>query len=184
MRVIAGEMKGRHLKTVPGKKTRPTSDKLKESIFQIIGPFFNGGTCLDLFAGSGSLGLEALSRGMEKAIFIDKNRQAIHTIHKNITALNLQNRTEVYLNHADRALNALEKRKLPFDLIFIDPPYGKIVYEDILDKIALLHLIKVNGIIYCEHDAQEVLTVNPKFYERLKYDKYGQTTAITILKRL
>lgn len=184
MRIIAGDMKGRQLKSVPGKKTRPTSDKIKESIFQIIGPFFNGGICLDLFAGSGSLGLEALSRGMEKAIFIDKNRQAIHTIHKNISTLNLENRTEVFQNYAERALNILKKRKMQFDIIFIDPPYENTVYEYILDKIARLNLIKLGGVIYCEHEAKKVITVNLKLYKRLKHEIYGQTTAITIFERL
>src|SRR5690625_944768 len=87
MRIISGTNRGLKLKAVPGKNTRPTSDKVKESLFNMIGPYFSGGTCLDLFAGSGSLGLEAISRGIEHATFIDKNGLAIKTIHDNIHKL-------------------------------------------------------------------------------------------------
>src|SRR5690625_6853652 len=104
MRVIAGQFKGRRLKTVPGKNTRPTSDKIKEAVFQMIGPFFQGGTCLDLFAGSGSLGIEAISRGMESVVFVDKLGKAIHTIDENIKDLKLEKRTKVTRMKALRAL--------------------------------------------------------------------------------
>src|SRR5690625_2707594 len=90
MRVIAGSLKGRKFKAVPGKQTRPTADKVKESIFQIIGPFFDGGTCLDLFAGSGSLGIEAMSRGMEQVVFIDKQPKAIHIINENRKTMRIE----------------------------------------------------------------------------------------------
>ena len=83
MRVVAGQAKGLPLKAVPGKTTRPTTDKVKESIFNMIGPFFDGGTAVDLFAGSGGLGIEALSRGIEHAVFTDKDKKAIDTIQAN-----------------------------------------------------------------------------------------------------
>src|SRR5690625_6876170 len=93
MRVIAGSHKGRKLKSVPGKQTRPTSDKVKETVFHTIGPFFTGGKCLDLFAGSGSLGIEALSRGMEQAIFIDQYPKAVQTIKRNLQLLNIDRKS-------------------------------------------------------------------------------------------
>src|SRR5690625_4127464 len=98
MRVIAGEFKSRHLKAVPGSNTRPTSDKIKESIFHMLGPFFEGGLCLDLFAGSGSLGIEALSRGMDKVIFVEKSSSAIRIIHKNVEMLKIESQCEIYRN--------------------------------------------------------------------------------------
>ncbi len=84
MRVIAGEYKGRPLKAVPGDNTRPTTDKVKESIFNIIGPYFDGGYCFDMFSGSGGLAIEAVSRGIDHAILSEKNNKAIKIIHENI----------------------------------------------------------------------------------------------------
>ncbi|GGB45016.1 16S rRNA (guanine(966)-N(2))-methyltransferase RsmD [Virgibacillus dakarensis] len=184
MRVIAGEMKGRHLKTVPGKSTRPTTDKVKEAVFQIAGPFFTGGLCLDLFAGSGSLGIEALSRGMEKAIFIDKHPKAIQTIHQNLNALHLEQQAEVYRTDAYRSLKRLAERGLQFDLILFDPPYSKIDYAKFLHTIESLQLVKLNGIIYCEHDATEVLPDDLEHVKILKQENYGGTIGITIYHAL
>src|SRR5699024_9501809 len=106
MRVIAGFHKGRQLEAVPGKTARPTSDKVKEAAFQIMGPFFEQGACLDLFAGSGALGIEALSRGMEKGIFVDEHPKAIHTINQNLRTLRLEGNAEVYRTESVQALNA------------------------------------------------------------------------------
>src|SRR5690625_4822655 len=121
MRVIAGNLKGRILKTVPGKSTRPTSDKVKEAVFHMLGPFFEEGICLDLFAGSGSLGIEDISRGMEQAIFIEKNGKAVKTIEENIKLVNIKDRVEIIRMDAYRSLRVLGKRQNQFDLIFIDP---------------------------------------------------------------
>ncbi|EIJ79461.1 methyltransferase [Bacillus methanolicus MGA3] len=125
MRVISGACKGRILKAVPGSSTRPTTDKVKEAIFNMIGPYFDGGLGLDLFAGSGGLGIEALSRGLSKVIFVDKDKKAIQIIHENIKTCGLMEQSEVYLNSAERALKAIIKRGLVFDFIFLDPPYKK-----------------------------------------------------------
>src|SRR5690625_7918623 len=96
MRVIAGSLKGRKFKAVPGKQTRPTADKVEESIFQIIGPFFDGGTCLDLFAGSGSVGIEAMMREMEQVVFIDTIRTAINIINDNSKQIRFEDISEMY----------------------------------------------------------------------------------------
>ncbi|EAG4889887.1 16S rRNA (guanine(966)-N(2))-methyltransferase RsmD, partial [Listeria monocytogenes] len=115
MRVIAGERKGHALKAVPGNNTRPTTDKVKESLFSIIGPFFDGDMVLDLFAGSGGLGIEALSRGAERAVFIDQAALAIKTIRQNIEGCHFTERAEVYRNDAERALKLLHKNEWKFD---------------------------------------------------------------------
>lgn len=125
MRVIAGKYKGHRIQAVPNKLTRPTTDKVKEALFQIIGPFFDQGICLDLFAGSGALGIEAISRGMEKAIFVDKQPKAISVIHTNVRQLGIDSQVEIYRNDALRALKAIKKRELKLDMIFLDPPYQK-----------------------------------------------------------
>ena len=122
MRVVAGSLKGRSIKAVKGTNTRPTTDKVKESIFNIIGPYFDGGMALDLFGGSGNLGIESLSRGIDKVIFVDKEGIAINTIKENVKELRLEDRVEIYRNDAFRALKALVKREIQFDLILLDPP--------------------------------------------------------------
>lgn len=183
MRVIAGTLKGRQVKAVPGNLTRPTTDKVKEAIFQIIGPFFDKGNCLDLFAGSGSLGIEALSRGMEQAIFVDKQAKAIQTIHENVKDLQLEGRTEVFRTDAFRAMQATAKRDLQFDLILLDPPYQKIDYGKLLDDVYQLDLLNENGYIYCEHEKQEDLPANHQAFTVVKQASYGGTIAISLYQK-
>lgn len=182
MQVIAGEFKGRKLKSVPGKNTRPTSDKVKEAVFQMIGPFFTGGTCLDLFAGSGALGIEALSRGIDYAVFIEKNGQAIRTIYENIKLLNIEKQTEVSRMDAFRALRVMEKNQACFDVIFIDPPYMENNYEKLMSKMMEGELLKAGGIIYCEHDAKIELPSNFNGLQMIKRVNYGGTIGITIYR--
>ncbi|WP_249869886.1 16S rRNA (guanine(966)-N(2))-methyltransferase RsmD [Oceanobacillus saliphilus] len=182
MRVIAGHLKGRQLKAVPGKSTRPTTDKVKESVFQVIGPFFDGGTVLDLFAGSGSLGIEAMSRGMEYGVFVDKHPKAIHIIKENLRAMKLDQSSEVFRAEAHRALKAAAKRGLKFDLILLDPPYGKVDYEEILTSMIELQLVNPGCTIYCEHELSEKLPGKLMHLEVYKEDRYGGTIGITIYK--
>lgn len=182
MRVISGVYKGRQLKAVPGKSTRPTTDKVKEALFQVIGPYFQGGTVLDLFAGSGSLGIEAMSRGMDQAIFVDKHPGAIHTIHANVKSMKLEKQTEVFKADAFRALHAAAKRGLQFELILLDPPYMTVNYETFLNEIVQLQLLKKGGFIYCEHDFSEKLPDQHEHFSLVKQGNYGGTIGITIYK--
>ncbi len=115
--------------------------------------YFSGGIALDLFAGSGALGIEGLSRGMEKVIMIDKDRQAIQTIKKNVQSCELDNQVEIYRNDAERALKALIKRDIHFDYIFLDPPYHRQKLEVILHTIEKSNLLKQQGMIIVEHDS-------------------------------
>jgi 16S rRNA (guanine966-N2)-methyltransferase len=173
MRVVSGTCKGRILKAVPGSSTRPTTDKVKESIFNIIGPYFDGGLGLDLFAGSGALGIEALSRGLSKVIFVDKDGKAIHTIHDNIKSCGLEGQAEVYRNDAERALRAIMKRGLVFDFIFLDPPYKKQQLQKILEIIDKENLLSKNGAIICEHSADVHLPEKAGNLIRKKHEQYG-----------
>jgi 16S rRNA (guanine966-N2)-methyltransferase len=173
MRVVSGICKGRALKAVPGSSTRPTTDKVKEALFNMIGPYFDGGIGLDLFAGSGGLGLEAISRGLEKVIFIDREAKAIQTIHENIKACHFENHVEVYRNDASRALNALIKREMIFDFIFLDPPYKKQQLISLMEKIDEHSLLQNGGIIVCEHSSEVDLPQLVGRYSRIKYEKYG-----------
>src|SRR5919108_5919547 len=121
MRVIAGTYGGRTLKTPPGAGTRPTSDRVREALFSILGDRTHGARVLDLFAGSGALGLEALSRGAEHVTFVDDNRAAIGAIKANLAALNAD--AQVRQTDALRFLNAARIGGAQYDLIFLDPPY-------------------------------------------------------------
>ncbi|MBT2687912.1 16S rRNA (guanine(966)-N(2))-methyltransferase RsmD [Bacillus sp. ISL-47] len=173
MRVVSGTKKGKILKAVPGSSTRPTTDKVKEAIFNIIGPYFDGGLGLDLFAGSGGLGIEALSRGAEKVIFVDRDGKAIQTIHENIRICGLEEQTEVYRNDADRAIKAILKRELAFDYIFLDPPYRKQQLLKLLQIIDEKALLTDKGTILCEHSSDVSLPDSVGRLVQRKHENYG-----------
>ncbi|MEH6944996.1 16S rRNA (guanine(966)-N(2))-methyltransferase RsmD [Bacillus sp. JJ722] len=176
MRVVSGECKGRPLKAVPGVSTRPTTDKVKESIFNMIGPYYDGGLALDLFAGSGGLGIEALSRGMERAIFVDREYKAVSTVRANLEACGLTDQAEVYKNDSERAMKALIKRELVFDLILLDPPYKKQKLESLLAVITENKLLHENGVIVCEHSNDVELPDHLGSLTRWKHEIYGMIT--------
>lgn len=175
MRVVAGSVKGIPLKAVPGTSTRPTTDKVKESIFNMIGPFFDGGNALDLFAGSGGLGIEALSRGIDKVIFTDKDRKAIDTIRANLEKTRLTDQAEVYKTDADRALKAIKKNNIQARLMFLDPPYHMEQAYGLMDKAAEMGILTEDSIVVCEHAKEVELQDRTVFFERFKKELYGAT---------
>jgi 16S rRNA (guanine966-N2)-methyltransferase len=151
MRVVSGEYGGRPLKTLAGKTTRPTTDKVKGAIFNMIGPYFDGGRVLDLFAGSGSLSIEAVSRGMDSAILIEKDRLAQNVIMENIKMTKEDRKFQLLKMPAERALTSLSGQ---FDLILLDPPYAK---EQIIANLELLqerNLLASGVIVVCETDKE------------------------------
>ncbi|UXS74927.1 16S rRNA (guanine(966)-N(2))-methyltransferase RsmD [Staphylococcus chromogenes] len=178
MRVIAGKHKSKLLETLEGRNTRPTMDKVKEGIFNSLHEV--QGIGLDLFAGSGGLGIEALSRGMEKMIFVDQNIGAVKVIRQNIKKLGLENQVEVYKNNADRALKALSKRDIQFDIIFLDPPYNKGLIDQALARIHEFDLLKNNGIIVCEFSHRE--SINLQGFKEIKRYHYGLTDTCLLEK--
>lgn len=182
MRVISGIAKGRSLQPVPGKGTRPTSDKIKEAIFSMIGPYFQGGHVLDLFAGTGALGIEALSRGMEKGIFIDMERNCMDIIRQNLQITGLSEKAEIYRNEASKAVKALAKRGLKFDLVFLDPPYKLIYMEELLLQMQSPDLFSKDAVIVLEHDASTQFSDQIDHLIKDKYVVYGDT-AITIYRK-
>lgn len=173
MRVISGTKKGHPLKAVPGKDTRPTTDKVKESIFNMIGPYFEGGIALDLFAGSGGLGIEALSRGVDQVIFVDRDMKAIQTVKENLRSTGFTEAAEVYRNEAERALKALVKRRIIFDSIFLDPPYKKQKLESMLQFIGEQSLLSIDGFIMCEHSSDVHLPHVAGLFKRVRFETYG-----------
>ena len=149
LRVVAGEFGGRPLKTLEGKTTRPTTDKVKGAIFNMIGPFFDGGRVLDLFSGSGSLAIEAISRGMSFAVLVEKDRRAQAVIQENIKMTKSEKQFQLLKMDAVRALTQLTGK---FDLVLLDPPYAK---EQIVANITQLEeqgLLAEEVMLVCETD--------------------------------
>lgn len=175
MRVISGVARGRPLKAVPGQGTRPTTDKVKGAIFSSIGPYFEGGYVLDLFAGTGSLGIEALSRGMERGVFIDKDRSSIEVIHNNLSTSGFIKQAEVYRNDALRAIKVLSKRDLSFDLIFIDPPYRMTNMEELFELMESCKIMREESTVVMEHDAVQSYADQLGILRKYKQSVYGDT---------
>lgn len=173
VRVIAGTARGHKLLAVPGNKTRPTADRVKEAVFNKIGPFFDGGVGLDLFAGTGGLGIEALSRGLDKVVFIDRDRAAWATIRKNLAATNLSEKAEVYCTDALKALRLFKRRHCQFDLIFLDPPYNKNALRPVLEQVARCSVLRPNGVIVVEHTEDETIPNQVADLDRNFTRRYG-----------
>jgi RNA methyltransferase, RsmD family len=180
MRVVAGEFGGRFLKSLEGKTTRPTTDKVKGAIFNMIGPYFDGGLVLDLYAGSGSLGIEAVSRGMSEAILVEKDFRAQKVIQENIKMTKEEKKFKLLKMSAERALNNFTDEK--FNLVLLDPPYAK---EEIVKNISNLesnsHLAS-DAVIVCETDKTVDLPENIGSWIISKEKIYG-ISKITIYKK-
>ncbi|MEF2244609.1 MULTISPECIES: 16S rRNA (guanine(966)-N(2))-methyltransferase RsmD [unclassified Paenibacillus] len=179
VRVIAGEAKGRALKAVPGNQTRPTSDKVKEAIFSMIGPYFNGGIALDLFAGTGGLGIEAWSRGVERVIFVDREKQSTDIIRLNVQTVKMEPFAEIYRNDGERALKALARRGLKLAIVFLDPPYRMTNMIELMESLAELQMLEQDAVIVVEHDAAVSYPQEHPRFELKKAAEYGDT-AVTI----
>ena len=149
MRVIAGSCRSMPLATLPGLDTRPTTDRTKETLFNVLMPYVAGSRFLDLFAGSGGIGIEALSRGAAHATFVDNNRKAVRVIEENLQFTKLADRAEVLCRDAALALRALSGRR-SFDLIFLDPPYDKGLEKEILFLLPTLDLAAGDAITVVE----------------------------------
>lgn len=182
MRVISGKFGSRSLKPVPGNKTRPTTDKVKESLFNIIGPFFDGGNFLDLYAGSGAVGIEAISRGMDSATLIDRQYLAIKTIKDNVKMTNEESNFNIYKMDSDKALEKLSSNGKKFDYIFLDPPYKMQKMVEQLAAIKELNLLNENGMVICETDDNVHLKDDVDGYNLIQQKEYGIT--IVTLYRL
>lgn len=155
LRIITGDAKGRRLISPQGRQIRPTSDRVKEAMFDILGDKVPDSDVLDLYAGTGSLGLEAISRGARRSVFIDINKENLRIVNENIKLLKYEKYCEVYNNDSFSGLNILKRRGIRFDIIFVDPPYHKGIVPDALQKIAETSVLKKGGIIVAEHDSRD-----------------------------
>lgn len=175
MRIISGKYKGREIKGYNIEGTRPTMDRVKESLFASIQNYVKGSICLDLFAGSGGLGIEALSEGAQSCYFVDNNKIVIDILKKNLTSLKVE---EDYFLIKKDYVEALKTFDMKFDIIFLDPPYHLNMMNNAIDLINENNLLNDGGIIVCEYEEG---TVNCDL-QILKEKRYGSKN-VTIFKK-
>ena len=176
MRIITGKAKGCKLKAPKGMQTRPTTDRVKESLFNILGDNAAAANALDIFAGSGALGLEALSRGAAKAVFIDSGRESAAVIAANAKQTRLEELCNIMNCDVSAALARLSASKEIFDLVFCDPPYNQGLVNATLAALDKSSLLREDCIIVLEHSKHELpLEVWTKFLLR-RSERYGETT--------
>lgn len=172
MRVITGKARGVTLKTPDGMTTRPTADRVKEALFSIINFDIPNASVLDLFGGTGQLGIEALSRGASNAVFVDAGDAPCKLIRENLRRTKLEAQARVvrsdYLQYLS---NCREK----FSIVFLDPPYAEEFLENSLKKLSEIDILKTNGIIVCERPLGKELPLQISGYTRSKDYKYGKT---------
>lgn len=176
MRVISGKLKGRVINGYNIDGTRPTMDRVKESVFSMIQDYLNNSSVLDLFAGSGNLGIEAISNGAKIVYFNDCNKKCIEVIKKNLENFNVLNQSILINMDYQDALNYLKNKGLKFDIIFLDPPYKKNVVNKILEIIIKKDLLSNNGLVICELDKNE-LFISDKL-QLIKEKRYGDKEII------
>lgn len=183
MRIISGRARGTKLYTLDSLNTRPTLDRVKESVFNIIQNDIEGTVVLDLFAGCGAIGLELLSRGAEKAVLCDNSKQAIEIIKKNIEKTHMSDKVYLYNLNFEQCLEKIKNQK--FDIIYLDPPYDTDYIKRSLEKIVEYNMLKTDGQIILETDDEERIINEIKNIDIEINDKrkYGRATIIFLNKK-
>lgn len=172
MRVITGKARGVQLKTPEGMLTRPTTDRVKEALFSIINFDIPGAKVLDLFGGTGQLGIEALSRGAKSAVFVDAREEACKLIRENLKRTKLEQDAKVVRSDY---LDYLERCREKFSVIFLDPPYAEVFLENALNRITEIDILQSDGIIVTERPLGKELPWELEDYTRSRDYKYGKT---------
>lgn len=174
MRVISGKLKGKKLFSLKGQSLRPTSDRVKEAIFDILQDQIRGKKVLDLFAGTGALGIEALSRGARSAVFVEESTRSLAALRKNIKECRLKEQAEVLAREAQTGIKILETRGESFELIFLDPPYGRGLARRVLQALSRSSIVSPGTLIVAEHSLSEELDSIPS-WQRVDLRRYGRT---------
>ena len=174
MRIVAGIAKGRKLTAPKGLDVRPTTDRVKEALFSSIAPRLEGAHVLDLFAGTGALGLESLSRGAASAVFVERSRRTMAVLRENLFRCGLQERSRLLEREAITALRALQRERARFDVVFLDPPYAGPLLVSALFALAASSLLANDGLIVAEHLVGSPLEAPPKLVIALQ-KRYGNT---------
>ena len=179
MRVITGTARGRRLKELEGMETRPTTDRVKEGLFSALQFDIEGRRVLDLFAGTGQLGIECLSRGAVSAVFVDRRADAVKLIRENLKVTELTDRAKVISGDSLEYLKGLREK---FDLIFLDPPYEAGLLEPAIAQIAKFDILAPHGIIVAEHPVEKAMPALAEPYRIQKTYRYGKI-ALTLYRR-
>ena len=173
MKIIAGDKRGLHLRSLKGDDTRPTSGKVKESMFNIIGPFFEGGVVVELFGGSGALSLEALSRGADEAFIFEKSRAACAVIRENVEKCRYEDVIHIEQTDARNALKYMSGTGKVVDFLFLDPPYAEEKFYELAQTIVDANLLSDRAVIVCEHDKKTELPEAFGKFGLIKCNVYG-----------
>lgn len=183
MRVVAGKARSLQLMTVPGMDVRPTTDRIKETLFNMLANEVPGSKFLDLFAGSGGIGIEALSRGAEHAVFVDKNRTAVQCIRKNLEHVKMSTDAMVLQMDAVSAIAQLEQRKESFDVIFMDPPYDCQLEKEVLLRLADSPLVSEDTLIIVEASLATEFEYLEESGFRVRKDKLYKTNRHVFIEK-
>jgi 16S rRNA (guanine966-N2)-methyltransferase len=178
VRIIAGEFRGRRLQTTKGRSIRPTSDRVREAVFNVLAARVSGAHVLDLFAGTGALGLEAISRGAAYAVFVDHYAEAVRLIEANVRLCGVEDQALVIRGPILPSLASLAERWPEpgwFDLVFLDPPYGQGQVPAVLARLAQLKLTAASATAVAEHHRRDVIPTECGIWQRTKERLYGDT---------
>lgn len=183
MKIIAGKYRSRVLFTLEGLNTRPMMSRMKESIFNTIGPYFEGDIVLDLFGGSGALSLEALSRGAGFSYIVEKAYDAVKIIKKNIELLKENEHTKVLNLDYKVALKKFSEDNMKFDIIFLDPPYRMNIVEELIETITANNLLNDKGIIVCQYVSGNYKPSETETYKLIKNYEYASSEVCIYQKK-
>ncbi len=176
MRVISGRAKGKRLQAPRGKNTRPITDMIKEALFNVLGADIVDSVFLDLFAGSGSVGIEALSRGAERVLFVDSSAEALNTINNNLNNCGLNEAAEVYRNDVFRVLAILEKGLVKFDYIYVDPPFDQEhLFNKVMDRLGAGIILHPEGIVIIRAQRKKNMREKYNVLSRFRLNQYGES---------
>lgn len=183
MRIITGSARGTKLKAPKGQNTRPTADRIKESLFNILSNFIYDKNILDLFSGTGNLALESLSRGAKAATSVDMANESIAVIRANAKQTHLDNKLSIIKGDVFAAIKKLHQKQQIFDIIFCDPPYHHELCNKTFEVLSAYPILAKDGIIIMEHAVDDILPETIGQFNLIRNKKYGSTTQISIYKQ-
>jgi 16S rRNA (guanine966-N2)-methyltransferase len=183
MRIIAGRFKGARFPSPPGRGVRPTSDRVREALFSTLGSVVVGSRVLDLFAGSGAFGIEALSREAESVVFVEKDRKVAEALRKTVGSFSVEDSVEILNMDAVRAVGRFEREGQRFGLVFLDPPYGKGLISRLASSGLFSNIIEPDGLVIVERRASSAAESLPSNFEMHFSRRYG-STLVEIFGRL
>ncbi len=176
MRVLGGRCRGRRLKAPGGLALRPTAGRVRASLFEILAPRLPGAVFADLCAGTGGVGIEALSRGADRTVFVERHRPTVRLLRTNLQRAGLADRAEIYAMEVDQFLRAAGRQGHRFDLLFLDPPYAAPELETILTRLAATPCLSEDGLLIVEHASRRSLPDRVGRLVRARHRRYGDTS--------